>query len=70
MVTQVYSHTFDENRRRVANRMEASFFSSGKKEEAAENKKSEQLMDLLAKSPELADLLLAFAGKLAGGLAS
>ena len=30
----------------------------------------EQLLSMLAQSPELADLLLAFAGKLAGGLAS
>lgn len=65
MVTQVYSHTFDENRRRVANLMEDSFFSPQKKPEPKRDKKSEQVLDLLTKSPELADLLLAFAGKLA-----
>ena len=64
MVTQVYSHTFDANRRRVANLMETSFFNPGKKEETTGNEKSEQLLSLLTKSPELTDLLLAFAGTL------
>lgn len=64
MVTQVYSHTFDANRRRVANLMESSFFNSQKKEEKRDEK-SEQLLSLLAKSPELADLILAFAGRMA-----
>ena len=66
MVTQVYSHTFDENRRRVANRMETSFFSPAQKPEPKKDEKSEQIITLLAQSPELADLLLAFAGKLTG----
>ena len=69
MVTQVYSHTFDANRRRVANLMETSFFNPGKKEETKRDEKSEQLLTLLSHSPELADLLLAFAGKLAGASA-
>lgn len=66
MVTQVYSHTFDENRRRVANRMETSFFSPAPKTEQKRDEKSEQIITMLAQSPELADLLLAFAGKLTG----
>ena len=65
MVTQVYSHTFDANRRRVANLMETSFFSPVQKTQPKRDEKSEQLLSLLTKSPELADLLLAFAGKLA-----
>jgi len=39
MVTQVYSHTFDENRRRVANRMETSFFSPAQKPEPKKDEK-------------------------------
>ena len=50
----------------MANLMESSFFSPGKKAEPKMDEKSEQVMDLLTKSPELADLLLAFAGKLTG----
>ena len=64
MVTQVYSHTFDENRRRVANRMENSFFCTGAKPQPKKDEKSEQILNLLTESPELADLLLAFAGKI------
>ncbi len=68
MVTQVYSHTFDENRRRVANRMENSFFNPQQKQQLPMDKKSEQVIDLLTKSPELADLLLAFASRLSTGV--
>ena len=66
MVTQVYSHTFDENRRRVANLMERSFFSPIQKTQPIRDEKSEQILNLLTQSPELADLVLAFAGKLTG----
>ena len=66
MVTQVYSHTFDENRRRVANLMESSFFSPQLKAQPQRDERSEQVLDLLTKSPELADLLLAFASRLSG----
>lgn len=66
MVTQVYSHTFDENRRRVANLMERSFFSPVQKTQSIRDEKSEQILNLLTQSPELADLVLAFAGKLTG----
>ena len=65
MVTQVYSHTFDENRRRVANLMENSFFSA-KKEPLTVDEKSGQILSLLAQSPELADVILALAGKISG----
>lgn len=65
MVTQVYSHTFVENRKRMAGLMEDTFF-SGVKGDAAENSaadaKKEQILDLLKESPELADLILAIAG--------
>ena len=66
MVTQVYSHTFDENRRRVANRMERSFFSPAQKPQPKRDEKSEQIITLLTQAPELADLLLAFGEKLTG----
>ena len=70
MVTQIYSHTFDENRRRVANLMETSFFSPKEKPQPKREEKSERVINLLTQSPELADLLLAFAGKLAGSQAN
>ena len=69
MVTQVYSHTFDENRRRVANLMENSFFNPVQKTQPKRDEKSEQVLTLLTQSPELADLLLAFAGKFSGAQA-
>lgn len=56
MVTQVYSHTFDENRRRVADLMETSFFETETPEVDA---KREQVLALLDARPELVDLLLA-----------
>ena len=46
--------------------METSFFSPAQKPEPKKDEKSEQIITLLAQSPELADLLLAFAGKLTG----
>lgn len=65
MVTQVYSHTFVENRKRMAGLMEDTFFSGVKAdvpEKSAEDAKKEQILDLLKESPELADLILAIAG--------
>ena len=62
MVTQVYSHTFDENRKRVASLMEDSFFSAAKPAAKSTDTKKEQILHLLERSPELADLILAFAG--------
>ena len=65
MVTQVYSHTFVENRKRMAGLMEDTSF-SGVKGDAADNSavdaKKEQILHLLKESPELADLILAIAG--------
>ena len=61
MVTQVYSHTFDENRKRVAGLMESSFFSAARPEPKTDAKK-EQIVHLLETKPELADLILAIAG--------
>ena len=56
MVTEVYAHTFDDDRKRVAELMESSFFSP---EESSADNKNEQILALLAERPELADLLLA-----------
>lgn len=60
MVTQVYSHTFDENRKRVAGLMESSFFGAARPE-PKEDAKKEQIVRLLETKPELADLILAIA---------
>lgn len=58
MVTQVYSHTFDENRKRVASLMESGFFSATKPDSKQDEKKA-QILRLLDQSPALADLILA-----------
>lgn len=50
--------------------MESSFFNPVRMPQPKSNEKSEQIITLLAQSPELADLLLAFAGKLAGSQAN
>ena len=50
--------------------MEKSFFSPAPETELKRDEKSEQIITMLAQSPELADLLLAFAGKLAGSQAN
>ena len=63
MVTDVYSHTFDANRRNMANLMENAFFSAdtptGKS--GTKSKKTEQLITLLRENPKLIELLLAVA---------
>lgn len=62
MVMNVYGHTFDANRKHVAELMEKSFFASGDKT-PTEDKKMEQVLSLLKEKPELADLLLMLAEK-------
>ena len=62
MVMNVYSHTFDANRKHVADLMEKNFFDTGEKT-PSEDKKIEQVMSLLKEKPELADLLLLLAEK-------
>ena len=62
MVMNVYSHTFDTNRKHVADLMEKKFFDTGEKV-PSEDKKMEQVMSLLKEKPELADLLLLLAEK-------
>lgn len=56
MVTEVYGHTFEDSRKRMAGLMELSFFSP---EQKPENTKNEQILALLAEKPELAELILA-----------
>lgn len=60
MVTQVYGHTFDENRKRIAGLMENEFFTSeDKKTDSVVADKENKIMEILKSSPELADLILA-----------
>ena len=62
MVTNVYAHTFDENRKRIADRIEASFFEPEIREQPKqENSQNNQILDILAAKPELAALILAMA---------
>ena len=65
MVTDVYSHIMNDDRKRLAKKMNDQFFSpleTETKETAADkppmNTSIEQLMQLLNDSPELADHLL------------
>ncbi|MBQ9267945.1 MAG: site-specific integrase [Oscillospiraceae bacterium] len=61
MVTNVYAHTFDENRKRIADRMESSFFEATVPEKRDANPERDQILSLLAEKPELAALILAMA---------
>ena len=62
MVTDVYSHTFDENRKRIADQMETSFFEKISEVPAsAPNAEQSQILDLLQAKPELTALILAMA---------
>ncbi len=63
MVTNVYAHTFDENRKRIADRMEASFFDTVVPEKKDKNPEEKQVLELLATNPELTALILAMAKK-------
>ena len=45
--------------------MENSFFSAAGKAQPQRDEKSEQVLNLLTRSPELADMILALAGRLA-----
>ncbi len=63
MVTNVYAHTFDENRKRIAERMEASFFEAVVPEKKDSNPEEKQVLELLATNPELTALILAMAKK-------
>lgn len=61
MVMNVYGHTFDANRKHVADLMESKFFDTGTAR--SDNRKTDQVAALLREKPELADLLLALADK-------
>lgn len=63
MVTNVYAHTFDENRKRIADRMEASFFEATVPEKKDTNPEKKQVLELLSTNPELTALILAMAKK-------
>lgn len=61
MVTDVYSHIMNDDRKRLARKMDAEFFSPAEKKEAApgiENDAAAQLMQMIQSSPELAEHLL------------
>jgi len=61
MVTDVYSHIMNGDRKRLAKRMDTLFFSSevcASSSKATLNESSQQIIQLLEKSPDLADLLL------------
>ena len=61
MVTDVYSHTFDENRQRIAGQMEATFFDKLGAVDAPVSPEQDQVLKLLNAKPELVTLLLAMA---------
>ena len=58
MVTSVYGHTFDYNRQQLADKMENNFFSPGKNKEAAgEDATYDAIKKLLARNPDLLQIL-------------
>lgn len=57
MVTDVYSHTFDKERRTLAQKLEEEFFQKNKK--AADDETIGVACQLLLDNPELAKLLIA-----------
>ena len=61
MVTDVYSHTFDENRKRIADQMESAFFEKIGEMSNAANPTQNRILALLAEKPELEALILAMA---------
>ena len=61
MVTDVYSHTFDENRQRIAGQMETTFFEKLGDAEIPASPEQNQVLELLKAKPELVSLLLAMA---------
>ena len=63
MVTDIYSHSFDDDRKHLARKMDERFFSQGKAQEKAAaqppmNESMAQLMQLLQSSPDIAGPLL------------
>ena len=63
MVTEVYAHTFDGNRREIADKMDDLFFSPAEAEEKSDPNQSQQILDALNKKPELVQLLTALLEK-------
>lgn len=61
MVTDVYSHTFSEDRKRIADQMESRFFERIGETENAPNPEQSKVLALLSEKPELAALILAMA---------
>ena len=61
MVTDVYSHTFDENRKRIADQMESAFFEKIGETNNAASPSQNRILALLAEKPELEALILAMA---------
>ena len=61
MVTDVYSHTFDENRKRIADQMESAFFEKIGETGNAATPSQNRILALLAEKPELEALILAMA---------
>lgn len=58
MVTDVYSHIIDEDRCKNAQRLENAFYEQSTPIESNVSNKNKELLDLINKSPELAELLI------------
>lgn len=61
MVTDVYAHTFDDNRKRIADRLETAFFEVQVPEKKEENPEHQRVLEVLTTNPELTALILAMA---------
>lgn len=65
MVTEVYSHTFDENRKHIVDQMQSNFFAPVAEADSKEDAEARQLVRLLKKNPELSAMFLSMAQKMA-----
>lgn len=59
MVTEVYSHTFSENRRQLAKKIDSEFFGSPKSDVNEETALNQEILELLKANPEAVKLLTA-----------
>lgn len=61
MVTDVYAHTFDDNRKRIADRLETAFFEAQVPDKTEGNPEHQRVLEVLTTNPELTALILAMA---------
>jgi len=64
MVTEVYSHTFDENRKHIVDQMQSNFFAPVTEAYSKEDAEARKLVRLLKENPKLSAVFLSMARKM------